>query len=643
MSRALYILFGSWVHRGVEAENELCRHLYLYLLANMSVGSPLLSPEFATLHAEEFSFLSDQSATMDSSDFFDLHTGDENFLSHNGVSFTPKRLKPQPRAWERKPSTPFAPRGEGQKIWKRFPLQNMATSINASWRKESSRGDGIMRPVKRLRVGASADDGYNGGVDYVVAKWDTEASPEKKGRRKAPIIYEEPASETDSSSSEEYAPSFSEQVESLPKETGAKAMPEECDQPALDEESTTQPKLKVAVQSEQSPRRRSPESSEGNNDAAAQLLEEADVFLRIFPQTSPTTSASTEAQSGPSPAHTETTELDEIMSPELDMGQLHNQGYSPEIQLKFEFGKEQLPEEQLLPALTYVDPDDTSYLQDFLLRSRAQKAAKIHPMQPIKTNHEKSTSTTSTDSEDGLFISKTRAATPGSPPPNPPIESSTAIDEDDDTEAKASSPCRRGSRTTRLPRPQKPSATLPSSIALRRLNGTEFISIQREAQSLAVTTRGNTRKNRGGGVGVKARLLQLKSEADSDADTLVTAEDVPNKIGKRISWAETLAKFQEFNEIPPSSSSDTEAPEQAPEQSPRAVAEIQEVTADPEEKRSTRRVKRLRKESAGSVNGTPAPKRSIEILLEDAAQTTGQTTGPGSDQTGKRTRSRTRS
>ena len=606
----------------------------------MSIGSPLLSPEFATLHAEEFSFLSDQTAIGDSSNFFDLHNGDENFFPHNNFSFTPKRVKPQPRAWERKPSTPFAPRGEGQKIWKRFPQQNVTSSVNALWRKDNSSGDGIMRPVKRLRVGASTDDGYKEEMDYVVAKWDPEASPEKETRHKAPMIYEDPASEADSCSADEHTEPLCEQLGSLSKEFELEAVEETCDQPALDEEGTMQPKWQVALESEQSPQRQSPESNEGNHAAAAQLLDEADVFLRVSPQTSPTASDPKQIQLAASPTHANpTTELDEMMSPELDTAQLHSQHNPPEIQLKFDFGKERPAEEELLPALTYVDPDDTSYLQDFLLRSRAQKAAKVQPMHPILEDPQKSAPTASADAEDGLFVSKASATTSGSPPPSSPAESRTDLDEDGDTEAKASSPCRRSSRTTRLPRPQKPSTTLPSSIALRRLNGTEFIAMQREAQSLAVTTRGNTRKNRGGGVGVKARLLQLKSDAESDAELLMEAQDESKKHGKRISWAEILARFQEYNETPLSSSPETDAVEKPPA----AVEETREISAEPAETRSTRRVKKLRKDSVGSVNGTPAPKRSIEILLEDAAQTTGQNAAAAADPTSKRTRSRTRS
>ncbi len=606
--------------------------------AKMSVGSPLLSQEFAALHAEEFSFLSDQSTTMDSSDLFDLHNGDENFLPSNAVSFTPKRFKPQPRAWERKPSTPFAPRGEGQKIWKRFPLQNVTSSINASWRKDNSRGDGIMRPVKRLRVGASGNVGDKENKDYVVARWDAEASPEKKNHRKTSSTQQERALASAMSSSIEHVQPSAEAAEGLPDEavSSSEILPDTCDQSALNEESMVQLKRELELDSEQDPQRQSPGGSEGNHAAAAQLLDEADVFLRISPHTSPATFAPTEMQVAPSPDPKDPTECDEIMSPVMEPSQLQHPDNALEANL--EVGKEQMTGHQLLPAPAYVDPDDTSYLQDFLLRSRAQRAAKIQPMYPTEGTPEKPALTGSAEAEGGLVMLKASAVTSGSPPPSPPTDSMTNVDDDDDTEAKASSPCRRSSRTTRLPRPQKPTTTLPSSIALRRLNGTEFIAMQREAQSLAVATRGNTRKNRGGGIGVKARLMQLKSEADADAESLIEAQDVPRKSSKRISWAETLARFQEYNETP-HSPPETEAPGN-PSQ---AVEETQEVSAEPEEKTSTRRVKKLRKDSVGSVNGTPAPKRSIEILLEGAAETTGQDAAAVSQQTGKRTRSRTRS
>ena len=73
-------------------------------------------------------------------------------MSSLHYTFTPTRLKPQPRAWERKASTPYASRHDAQKIWKRVPLQGVSANVNATWRKGETKDDGVMRPVKKLRT-----------------------------------------------------------------------------------------------------------------------------------------------------------------------------------------------------------------------------------------------------------------------------------------------------------------------------------------------------------------------------------------------------------------------------------------------------------------------------------------------------------
>ena len=617
---------------GAEEKEELVVFLsILSYLADM-----LLSPEFAALEAEDFSFLSDQSTTMSSSALLDYQYADENAMSAppKRVTFTPTPVKPQPRAWERKPSTPFARRSEAQKIWKRFPLQNVTSSVNALWRKANTNGDGIMRPVKRLRTGAAGEADDKENVDYVAAKWDTEASPGKGHFHKIPATLQEEVPRPEAGSSDEDPPSAIEAADGQPERV--ETTPDLSERSVLREGSPVSVESEVALDSAQTLEGQSRLSSSDDSRAATeQLLDEADVFLRMPPQTPATISLPAGIGITHSPFQPSTTEPNETMSPALDLSRFGHQNQSPDIQLSFEVGKEESPQQQLLPAVAYVDPDDTSYLQDFLLRSRAQKAARVQPEQPVNGE----TKETEPNSACEIVSSTTNAADELSPPSSPIAESKNEVDADGDTDAKASSPCRRSSRLTRLPRPQKPSTTLPSSIALRRLNGSEFIAMQREAQSLAVTTRGNTRKNRGPGIAVRARLLQLRSDAESEADSSTEEQKEQKKAGRRVSWAEILARYQEFDGSPLSSSPDEEAPQQAPA----AAAEPQEVAASSEQKKSSKRVRRMRQENVGSVNGTPAPKRSIEILLEDASRTTGQSVSSMTQQTGKRTRSRTKS
>ena len=625
-------LYGAGAPQGLV---NFCSFLFMI----MSVGSPLLSPEFAARDTKQLSFLNDQSITMDSSSLFDLPYEDENSMNPHlkRATFTPTRVKPTPRAWQRKPATPFAPRSEAQKIWKRVPLQNVTSAINASWRKTNTKGDGIMRPVKKLRIGANQDDDDKENSNYVAAKWDTETSPDRSPRRRAPAKHRE----TDAAPSDELVSVTSVTVN--PPFNHSETTPVELEQSVLEEERPIQPQSLPAFDIEQESEVQSPSDSvdptrtETERLLDAQLLDEADSFLRLSPQSSPTVSLPTDVSTVLSSPFTDTTDQHESMSPALDGSQHPQEAPLDDIQLSFEVGKQEPSptHQQQLPTVASQDPDDTSYLQDFLLRSRASKAAKLQTLQTFGTKMRESPSISSADVVNDTMTLKTTAITQVITPTSPPPEAADDNDAEDETDAKASSPCRRSSRLTRLPRPQKPSTTLPSSIALRRLNGTEFISMQREAQSLAVTTRGNTRKNRGGGIGVQARLIQLKSEADSEDST----KEKLKKSGKAVTWAEILARYQEYTVPVLPSSAET----QEPEPTPPADEDLQETTTEPEPKKSSKKVRSQRKESVGSVNGTPAPKRSIEILLEDAARTTGQSVDAMSQQTEKRTRSRTRS
>ena len=56
----------------------------------------------------------------------------------------------RPRAWERVPSTSFAPRHRGRKVWKRYELRTK----QGTTRSDEGNGEGgttVERPVKRLR------------------------------------------------------------------------------------------------------------------------------------------------------------------------------------------------------------------------------------------------------------------------------------------------------------------------------------------------------------------------------------------------------------------------------------------------------------------------------------------------------------
>lgn len=75
------------------------------------------------------------------------------------VSFTPQRNKQPPRAWERRPATPFIPRDEKQKIWKRVPLGEIGVDVNRPvdiLRRQQDASKDYARVVKKLKVAHNA-------------------------------------------------------------------------------------------------------------------------------------------------------------------------------------------------------------------------------------------------------------------------------------------------------------------------------------------------------------------------------------------------------------------------------------------------------------------------------------------------------
>ena len=577
------------------------------------------------------------SAIDESSASDDLSYMDENNASipSKPVTFTPTRAKPRPRAWERKPSTPFAPRTGAQKIWKRVPLQDLASTVNTIRRKDGVPGSGIMRPVKRLRVESVTGPDDKENFHSIPVKWEAVASPDRSPRRKAAATYHNhvqpprsptPADETSIKQAPIAHPRLSAAGSLELDQEGSKYLFfGESSQIFVDAGGTMEPKDVVETQL-------SLEAGDDTQTTTEQLLGEVDVFLRISPESSPTRFVPASMSFSISPIRSDPASAMAAMSPQPSLAKSPQLSQLPlaapesELEIYFEPGLESQASTQTeaIPTVAHNDPDDTSYLQDFLLRSRASKAAKLQTELPA-ADHDLTAAPTRflEEPEPSFLLTTFQIETPTSPPP------ATTDEDEDEIESKASSPCRRSSRLTRLPRLQKPSTSLPNSIALRRLNGTEFISMQREAQSLAVATRGNTRKNKGSALAVHARLEQLKSETPSDSE-----EQHESKKSKTVVWAEILARYQEYTGSPLSSSPESGAEEETV----RPVEEGQEVTAECD-KKGSKGVRKRRKESIGSVNGTPAPKRSIEILLEDASRTTGQSITLNSQHAAKRTRS----
>ncbi|KAK7556597.1 hypothetical protein IWX50DRAFT_656098 [Phyllosticta citricarpa] len=150
-------------------------------------------------------------------------------------------------------------------------------------------------------------------------------------------------------------------------------------------------------------------------------------------------------------------------------------------------------------------------------------------------------------------------------------------------------------RTTRIP--STPAA--PNRIPVRRADGNEPVVLKKtEAQELAIATRTNTRRNKGGAVAAPARLKKLQAEAlkaepSSSGPPLVCSNpEIEIFEASRIKWDQQLVYFQGKENSTPDSLSDDELASGGVDESLRS------------KKAATPRARRTR--GLGASNGTPA-------------------------------------
>lgn len=268
-----------------------------------------------------------------------------------------------------------------------------------------------------------------------------------------------------------------------------------------------------------------------------------------------------------------------------------------------------------------VDHDDTAYLNEFLSRARAQKAAKSCSSQ------ENVNMDGDAVEEGGLMMENedTGVAEIDTDQDGIAGGSDTVLAPEEDLEPNLCSPRRSSRLITRLPRPQKPVTSITSNITLKRLNGTEFIAMQKETQSLALTTRTNTKRNKGLAQSVHHRLRQLDAEArvKQPEATVVEGEGSKKKRkkNKEVGWAEELARCQDGTIMRPSEqvTDMNEADVGLPVESGEACEEgSSTMAAEQQEKKQVKKVRKLRKLNVGTVNGTPAPKKTLNFEIAPA-------------------------
>jgi hypothetical protein len=226
-------------------------------------------------------------------------------------------------------------------------------------------------------------------------------------------------------------------------------------------------------------------------------------------------------------------------------------------------------------APTAIQDEDTDYLHAFLTRAKAKKAARGASPQKV----DRVPPSPMTRSRAALVPLSTNS-------PSPKKTNKHELDTTDESEVldtnRAGSPYRRSGRT-RLPRPQKAPTVTPSTIPVRRSNGTEFVFLQStDIAQVALATRSNTKRNKGEAVMPKMKLQALSQAQKSPSKSPKTRK------GKEVSWKEEPTYFGM-------------QADDAEEAGERRKAE---------DKPRARKIRRL-----GAANGTPAPKK---MMAEDA-------------------------
>ncbi|QGA17721.1 hypothetical protein EYB26_005397 [Talaromyces marneffei] len=392
----------------------------------------------------------------------------------NQIDFAPTApgKKSTLRSWERQPSTPFLARHKSRKIWKRFrksmeAIRSRTVPSAAPSRIEESEyvneisqsaNAAYLRAVKRQRVLHAHTER---GGSFLETKWELEI-----GRRKRKLV----------------------------GHTG-------------DEQF-------VANGQE--------DENEADGNITDQLLEE-------IPQS---VGMSAAADSGDDEDTDQSAVISEIVDFAVDA-----QGGRVAAEVRELIAKKEPNLVRSALRMNSLDGEDAALLSEFLSRAQAKRAAnaamagdnKSHARQ--KKEERQALSSPAVQSRRALEeldvnspSIKPSTSTPvkaekvPESPESPDAEGPTDIDQ------LTSSPTvarrRRSSRTKPTEQTRSLRPVVPNNIPVRRANGTEFVFLQRtEAQELALTTRKNTRRNKGNALLPRYLLQAIVKQERNDETT----------------------------------------------------------------------------------------------------------------------------
>jgi hypothetical protein len=241
------------------------------------------------------------------------------------------------------------------------------------------------------------------------------------------------------------------------------------------------------------------------------------------------------------------------------------------------------------------DDDDTALLKSFLSRAKAKKAADAasqssqEGLSPLKV-----TRTALSEVHNNSSLLQKTDSVPEKPPTkssSPEMVANGELDEPPE-------PAGRRSARGRIAARQKVVKDTSNSIPVRRADGPEHIILQKsESQELALTTRANTKRNKGEAKPPKQKMKDLVS---------ATADDKEMQLQRRrglksVSWDDTPVYF--------GVESTTEDAKEAPQPPARHLRRLGAVNGTPAPKKMAAAPVASPKKVTREVVGTPAPKR----------------------------------
>ena len=522
----------------------------------------------------------------------------------NHFSFTPERQTKFTKAWQRRPATPYAARNRTQKIWKRQP-QAFPIDSATSYRKDERDS---LQAIKRLKkehsaVGAAKDYTHTKKAE-VLATPTRRRHPRRYSREAGPF---RPANSAKRRWSARLSTTCHESFQGS-AETADDTSPQTEKNVALGR--TKKPRsctiaeclIEAEVSSGSKEAKTGDQEVEADSGSCASAAVETVVGVADADGSEAAATMHTGRYSFAYDDHETSNAVTTEAALASDPAQKPSCGHDMGVECCTYGVLTQFEAATLDMALAIPSPanqslnddaaqvEDTDYLKQFLQRTKAKQEA--------DNKEQLGTMPQDRSKKDALTVDakQRKPLSPLSPNSSSPRKStrnrSPAKPEEQDYDST------KFQDVTVSARPKKVGVLANTSMPLRKAKGNEFIfGHWTEAQQLALSTRQNTKINRGEAVMPKSMLQALSSEAGQDQQN--ECRSSPRKArpsAKVVSWESSIV---------------ARSPRARDAYKPMAkTSVITTATTETEPKVMTERETRSKKvKRLGTVNGTPAPKK----------------------------------